>query len=306
MWSLTYGNGSSKMKIDQTFNGKEGLFHYIDWGGKGALTHFAHATGLCAHAYTPLVNLLTQALRIVGIDDRGHGNTTAPANTRTLKNWEIFVDDLDFFLSSFQEPVIAIGHSRGAVVSMLLALRRPELVRALVLIDPTILPLPVMWLVYLAKQTGLNRYIPIVARAAKRNGLWPDQKTLLETYQTKGMFKTWQKGFLEAYIEDGTQETDDGRVRLSCEPAWESKCFSVYPHDLWRYIPAIEQPTLVLYGEHSDTFLKSAAKRFQSKVPHAQVRCFKNTSHFVPMEKPRETARAIHSFVAANSINKTG
>lgn len=294
------------MKKNQQFNSKGGLFHYIDWGGKGALTHISHATGLCAHAYTPLVNLLTQDLRIVGIDDRGHGKTTAPAETSKLKNWEIFIDDLEVFLSSFQEPVIAMGHSRGAVVSMLLALRRPELVRALVLIDPTILPFSVMWLVYLAKQTGLNRYIPIAARAAKRNRLWPDRKTIVETYQTKNMFKTWQKGFLEAYIEDGTRETDDGRIRLSCEPAWESKCFSVYPHDLWRYIPAIEQPTLVLYGERSDTFLKSAAKRFQSKVPHAHVCCFKNTSHFVPMEKPRETARAIQSFVAENSFSKSG
>ncbi|MBW2513293.1 MAG: hypothetical protein JRE21_01830, partial [Deltaproteobacteria bacterium] len=87
------------MKIDQTFNGKEGLFHYIDWGGTGALAHFSHATGLCAHAYTPLASLLTRELRIVGIDDRGHGKTTAPADTRSLQSWDTFVDDLECFLS---------------------------------------------------------------------------------------------------------------------------------------------------------------------------------------------------------------
>jgi len=74
-------------------------------------------------------------------------------------DWGTFIDDLDLFLSSFREPVIAMGHSRGAVVSMLLALRRPDLVRALILIDPTILPFSAMWLVHLAKQTGLNRSI---------------------------------------------------------------------------------------------------------------------------------------------------
>jgi pimeloyl-ACP methyl ester carboxylesterase len=292
------------MKKDQTFDGKNGSFHYIDWGGNGPLAHFSHATGLCAHSYTPLIGRITNHLRVLGMDDRGHGKTTAPADTRKLHNWETFIDDLDLFLSSFREPVIAMGHSRGAVVSMLLALRRPDLVRALILIDPTILPFSAMWLVYLAKRTGLNRYIPIAARAAKRNGVWPDRKTIFETYQTKSMFKTWEKGFLEAYIEDGTRETDDGRVKLSCEPTWEARCFSVYPHDLWRYVPAIQQPTLVLYGEKSDTFLGSAAKRFQSKVPQAQIRCFKNTSHFVPMEKPVETARAIRSFVKGCSFYK--
>ncbi len=285
------------MKSAQTFNGKTGSFHYIDWGGNGPLVHFSHATGLCAHSYTPLACRMTPYLRVIGMDDRGHGKTTAPADARKLHSWETFIDDLDIFLSSLQEPIIAIGHSRGAVVSMLLALRRPDLIRALVLIDPTILPFWVMWLVYLAKQTGLNRYIPIAARAAKRNDVWPDRKTIFDTYQSKSMFKTWKKGFLEAYIEDGTRIGDDGRIHLSCKPAWEARCFSVYPHDLWRHIPALEQPTLVLYGENSDTFLESAAKRFRSKVPHAHIQCFKNTSHFVPMEKPAETARAIRSFV---------
>jgi len=292
------------MKQDQVFDGKDGSFHYLDWGGTGPLAHFAHATGLCAHSYTPLVSQITRQLRVIGMDDRGHGKTTAPADTRKLQNWDIFVDDLELFLSSFQKPIVAIGHSRGAVVSMLLALRKPELIRALILIDPTILPFSTMWLVYLAKKTRLNRYFPIAARAAKRNGTWPDRKTILSAYQKKGMFKTWQKGFLEAYLEDGTQVKDDGQVCLSCEPAWEARCFSAYPHDLWRDIPLVQQPVLVLYGEKSDTFLPSAVRRFQSILPHAQVRCFQNTSHFVPMEKPAETVLSIRSFIAEHSLNK--
>ena len=285
------------MKRDRTFDGKDGAFHYIDWGGSGPLAHFAHATGLCAHSYTPLVNRLTHRLRMIGMDDRGHGKTTAPANPRTLRNWGIFTDDLEHFLSSFPEPAIALGHSRGAVISLLLALKRPDLIRALILIDPTILPFSIMWLVRLAKQTGISRYIPIAARASKRNSLWPDRKTIFEAYRTKGMFKSWETSFLEAYIEDGTRETEDGRIRLSCDPAWEAKCFSIYPHDLWQHLPAIQQPVLVLYGENSDTFLKKSATRFQSKVPHARIQRFKNTSHFVPMERSRETSNAILDFL---------
>ncbi len=170
------------MKRDRTFNGKDGSFHYVDWGGNGPLTHFAHATGLCAHSYTPLVSHITDQLHVLGMDDRGHGRTTAPADIHKLQNWDPFVDDLDLFLSSFQKPFIAMGHSRGAVISLLLALRRPELIRALILIDPTILPFSMMWLVYLAKQTGLNRYIPIAAKAAKRNGIWPDKNTIYKAY----------------------------------------------------------------------------------------------------------------------------
>lgn len=38
---------------------------------------------------------------------------------------------------------------------------------------------------------------------------------------------------------------------------------------------------------------------------HAHMQCFKNTSHFVPMEKPEETARAIQAFVKAYSLDKS-
>ena len=275
----------------------DGLFHYIDWGGTGPIAHLAHATGLCAAVYTPLVKQLQHQLHIVGMDDRGHGKTTVTADVRKLKNWDIFVDDLDRLFAMIDQPIIAMGHSRGAVASMLLALRKPERVRALVLIDPTILPTYYMWFVYFARLSRLSRFYPIAARAAKRNPTWPDQETIFQTYQSKSMFKKWHHGFLEGYIEDGTHKTKDGGIRLSCEPAWEARCFSAYPPDLWNHIPKIKQPVLVLYGDKSDTFLAPAAKRFQAKVPHARMHCFKDTSHFVPMERPHETAEAIGEFV---------
>jgi len=288
---------AKQLKQDRYYPTTEGLFHYVDWGGMGPIAHMAHATGLCAKVYTPLVKLLQHRLHLVGMDDRGHGRTTVPAVVRTLKNWDIFVNDLDGFLASFDPPIIAMGHSRGAVASMLLALRRPERIRALILIDPTILPVYYTWFVYFARLSRLSRFYPIAARAAKRNPAWPDQETIFQTYQSKRMFKKWRNGFLAGYIEDGTLKIKDGSIRLACEPAWEARCFSAYPPDLWRFVPKIKQPVLVLYGDKSDTFLAPAAKRFQAKVPHAVMHCFQDTSHFVPMERPIETAEAICEFI---------
>lgn len=84
------------MKKDQTFKGKNGSFNYIDWGGNGPLAHFSHATGLCANSYTPFVNRITHRLKVFGMDDRGHGRTTAPADKRKLHNWEVFIDDFRY------------------------------------------------------------------------------------------------------------------------------------------------------------------------------------------------------------------
>jgi len=287
---------------DHIFKGNDGDFHFIDWGGKGPLAHLSHATGLCAGTYTPLAERFKPHLRILGMDDRGHGKTRAPTNLRRLRNWDTFVDDLECFVANLAKPVIAMGHSRGATVSLLLAIKRPDLIRALILIDPTILPFSWMWWWYLAKLTGLTRFVPIVATAANRRNVWPDQKSILEAYRTKTVFQTWQDGFLEAYLQDGTEKTRNGAIRLSCDPAWESKCFAVCPHDVWRYIPRLQKPALILYGAESDTFLAAAAKRFKAKVPGAALRCLEDAGHFVPMERPDEIAEVIVDFLKNQNL----
>ena len=280
----------------------DGKIHFINWGGGGPAAHLAHATGLCAGAYTPMAGMLRSALNVYGMDDRGHGSTSLPADPAFLRGWGIFADDLEDFLSHLGQPVIAMGHSRGAVASLMLAVNRPDLVRALVLIDPTILPYSWMWWWYLAKKSGLARYLPIVATAARRKDVWPDRETLLTAYRRKKVFSTWRPGFLESYINHGTEISTLGNVKLCCEPAWESKCFAVCPHDIWRYVSRLKLPVLVIYGGESDTFLASAVRRFQSLVPHARIKCFDKCSHFVPMEEPGATVNAIIDFLQAEAI----
>ena len=84
------------MQSYHTFKGPNGDFNYIDWGGSGPPAHFAHATGFCAGAYTPIAENLGRRLRVLGMDDRGHGRTTAAANPQNLKNWNVFANIIFF------------------------------------------------------------------------------------------------------------------------------------------------------------------------------------------------------------------
>ena len=279
-----------------------GEFHFMDWGGSGPLAHFGHATGFCASTYTPLAERLRARLHMIGLDDRGHGKTTAPADPRKLKNWDIFYRDWERFFERFDEPVIAMGHSRGAILSLLLAVKRPDLVRAVILIDPTLLPLTWMVPWYLAKKLNLTRLYPIAARAAKRKAIWPDSTTILSAYGRKYPFRAWEKGFLEGYVAGGTARNGEDGIHLTCAPAWESKCFSTYPHDLWGVVKRLRHPTLVIYGAESDVFVAPAVKRFERTVPNAVLRRVEGVGHFVPMERPDETAEAISSFLEESGL----
>jgi pimeloyl-ACP methyl ester carboxylesterase len=290
------------MLQDHTFTGSDGDFHYIKWGGSGPMAHISHATGFCAGLYTPFAERLKAHLQVLAMDDRGHGKTRAPANPRHLNNWDIFAEDLERFFEHLDEPVIAMGHSRGAVSSLVLAVKRPELVRALVLIDPTIYPLLWKWPLTLGKKFGLLRFTPIAARAARRKRIWPDTETILSAYGRKLPFRAWEDGFLEAYIAHGSEGTGQGAVRLCCEPAWESRCFAMVSPSIWHYVAMLRHPTLVIHGAKSDTFLPQAVKRFKAMVPSATFRCFEATSHFVPMERPGETTEAVLTFLRDEKI----
>ncbi len=287
---------------DHWFKGSKGDFHYIDWGGNGPLLHISHATGLCAGLYSPFAEKLRRHFHVIGMDDRGHGQTRALADPRKLKDWNIFVADLERFLEHLNRPVIAMGHSRGGVVNLLLAIKRPDLIRALILIDPTFLPPSWMGMWRLLKMVGLAKHVPIAARAAKRKRVWPDRETILKAYKGKGMFRAWQDGFLEAYIADGTETNGNGTIQLTCAPAWESKCFATCPHDVWRFVPQLRQPTLVVYGAESDTFLPRAVARFHKDAPAAVFAALENTGHFVPMERPGETVEIICSYARDKQI----
>jgi pimeloyl-ACP methyl ester carboxylesterase len=290
------------MQIDNTFVAPDGDFHYVNWGGEGPLAHISHATGFCAGMYGPLAQRLGLRIRVTGMDDRGHGTTTAPADPANLKNWGVFEKDLERFFEYLNEPVIAMGHSRGAVTSMMVAINRPDLVRAIILIDPTILAPSLNFLLFMTQKARLTRLIPIVSGAAHRKRTWPDRQTILDVYRAKPSFASWKDGYLEGYVEQCTRKREDGTIELCCEPAWEARSFSVCPTDVWGVLPGLKVPTLVLYGSKSDVFLRSAARKFRRTVPHAVVQRFENTSHFVPMERPDDTAEAILRFLEENRL----
>jgi pimeloyl-ACP methyl ester carboxylesterase len=68
---------------------------------------------------------------------------------------------------------------------------------------------------------------------------------------------------------------------------------------LWRFIPRIQQPVLVVYGGQSDTFRKKSAQQLQKALPQSRFICFEDNGHFIPMEKPAAVGQAILDFVSS-------
>jgi pimeloyl-ACP methyl ester carboxylesterase len=73
---------------------------------------------------------------IVTVDQRGHGGSPRFTEDQLAAHpGDVMVDDAVALLEGLDRPVV-IGHSLGGAVALAAAVRRPELVRALVLEDP--------------------------------------------------------------------------------------------------------------------------------------------------------------------------
>ncbi|ORY06672.1 Alpha/Beta hydrolase protein [Clohesyomyces aquaticus] len=78
--------------------------------------------------------LLSLSLRVIALDLRGHGRSSCPPSGYDLYTQASDIHSLLTHLSP--DPVILVGHSMGSVISSVLTVQHPELVKALVLVHP--------------------------------------------------------------------------------------------------------------------------------------------------------------------------
>lgn len=74
---------------------------------------------------------------VLALDQRGHGTSPRFTDEQLRAHpGEVMVDDAIRVLEQLDAPVVLLGHSLGGAVALAAGVRRPELVRGLVLEDP--------------------------------------------------------------------------------------------------------------------------------------------------------------------------
>ncbi len=248
---------------------------------------FLHANGFNALTYRSILAPLAATLRILAVDQRGHGASRLPADPARLNSWKLYREDLLALLSTLDgPPPIVAGHSMGGTVSLLAAGKRPEATRGLVLFDPVIFPrlaalgaqLP--WAV---KKIG--RRAAIAEAAERRRAVFDSHEAAFAAYKGRGAFKTWSDVQLADYVAAGFRVRAEGGVELTCTPSWEAASFAGQAHDPWRALSRVRSPVVILKAERGSTCRASpeALKRTSRQV---KVSLVQGSSHFLPMERP--------------------
>ncbi|MDY0058842.1 MAG: alpha/beta hydrolase [Myxococcota bacterium] len=269
----------------------------LQWGSTGLRLHLAHANGFPPGTYTRLAEELARSWRVVAWPSRPLWPGSDPAR---LRGWDELATDLAQALRPGDpQPGIGVGHSLGAVLSLLAAVADPGLFRALVLIDPVIFTGWRARLWRALKRLGWGGRLPLVQGARRRRETWPSRAEARAHYGQRPLFASWDPRCLDDYLHHGLVETPEGVLRLAYPREWEAQVFATTPDDLWGPLRRLSLPLLVLRGETSTAFTREAARRLARTLPAARVEEVPGTGHLLPMEQPAEVARRITAFVAS-------
>lgn len=251
---------------------------------------FLHATGFNAITYESILEPLGTRMHAAAVDLRGHGRSRLPAHPRRMKSWNRFRDDVIQLLDkTAPDGAVLGGHSMGATVALLVAAKRPDLARGLVLVDPVLLPRPLYTVYNIPLVNMLIGKSAMAKGALRRRNIFGSPAEAAEQLRGRGAFKTWRSPFLDDYVVDGVLRQDDGRHALSCTPEWEAATFSAHRYRPWRALRKLRKkriPIIVLQADKESTSGADVDQRVHNIRPDAAVTRVPGTTHFIPMERP--------------------
>jgi len=271
-----YTNEHSRfLVIDNT------LVHYrIE--GEGFPIVLLHGAFSSLHTFEDWTKSLKKTRKVIRLDLPGFGLTgPKPDNEYSITGHLRFIKRFLKMLGIEQFDLA--GSSLGGWLSWELALRSPERVRKLILIDsagfldPTCIPAP-----FKLAQTPF--FVKILKYTIRKN--------ILESYVKQVYYD-------ESKVDDAlVQRYYDLFTRDGNPEAFVSMVNSKFK-DNTRQLKKIDTPTLILWGNEDEWIPVEFGHEFHERMPNANMIIYKETGHLPMEEKGRKTVKDVLEFIAA-------
>jgi pimeloyl-ACP methyl ester carboxylesterase len=201
------------------------------------------------------------------------------------EGWPHLVEQL---IQSIREPVYGVGHSLGGYLNYLAAVRRPELFRAIVLLDAPIIGPFRGGMLGATKRLGIVDRVTPAGATRDRRSTWQTREEARAHFRTRNLFKNFTDGALDDYVHHGLVETN-GRLRLKIDSAIEYQIYRTIPHDMMRHLRELRVPAAFIGGADSDVVRRVRLAGMRPKFRMRKV----PGGHLFPFEYPREAATSI-------------
>ncbi|HEX8695792.1 MAG TPA: alpha/beta fold hydrolase [Longimicrobium sp.] len=261
--------------------------HYEDTGSGPETVVFAHGLLWSGRMFDAQVAALRDRYRCITFDFRGQGQSEVTADGYDM---DTLTGDAAALIESLgAAPCHFVGLSMGGFVGMRLAIRRPGLLRSLVLMETSADPEP-----NVLKYRVLGGVVRLFGRRGFR----------------LVMPRVMRIMFGRRFLEDPARE-DERRL-------WRERGMENHPVGILRALDGVIErravydeldrialPTLVMVGDQDVATVPAKAERIAARIPGARLVTIPGAGHTSSVEEPELVNRTLTEFLASVSAAPT-
>ena len=239
--------------------------NYID-KGEGKTIVLFHGWGANKEAFTPIINKLSAYMRVVALDFPGFGKSDEPKEVWDVNAYAEFMKK--FIKKADLEGAIWLGHSFGGRVIIKLFEKMDIKPKKIVLVDSA----------GIKPKRGPDYYVKVYSYKLGKKVL------KLPLINKTGLYERLVKN---AGSSDYKVLSNNMRATMS----------KVVNEDLRNYLPSINVPTLLIWGDKDTATPLNDAKIMNKLLPDSGIVVLEGAGHFSYLDYPNKFFGALEYFV---------
>ncbi|PUB12138.1 3-oxoadipate enol-lactonase [Yoonia sediminilitoris] len=256
------------MKID-----RDGVNLQVEVSGPedGPAIVFSNSLGTTLHLWDQVIPLLPEGLRLVRYDMRGHGQSDVPDPPYTMGQ---LVSDAEAVCDALNvRDCLFVGLSVGGMIAQGLAVKRPDIIRAMVLSNT-------------ADKIG-------------NKALWEDRINAV----TQQGLAAIADGVMQRWFGSdfyGTPAMAQWQQMLSDTPAagYAGVCAAIAGTDFYTPTSGLRIPTLGIAGSQDKSTPPDLVRETVDLIPGSQFALMQRAGHLPCVENPTAFAELLNKFIA--------
>ena len=257
-------------------------YAYRDTGGRAPLVLLQHFRGNLDSWDPALIDALTSARRVVTFDNAGVGGSTGT----TPDTVEQMAHDAIAFLAAMDlGQVDLLGFSIGSFVAQQIALRRPAIVRRLVLASA-------------APQgaAGLHGWAPDVIGAIGTPETSPEEYLGVFFAQSSSSRQAGKEALQRMYVR--TEDRDTATNWATRQAQYDAVCtWGIPDHALLQRLSGLRLPVLVANGDSDPMILPHYSYLIAGLVPQARLKIYPDSAHGFLFQHHADFAADVEAFL---------
>lgn len=261
--------------------------HYQESGSGPETVVFSHSFLVSSEHFSPQIETLSRRYRCIAFDHRGHGGSEVTADGYDMEN--LYADAVALIEALGCHPCHFIGLSTGGFIGLRLAIRRPDLLSSVVLMD-----------------TSADE------EAAKAR---PRYQAMLSALRWLGYWPVAGRVF-RMFFSPATRSDPARREELA---HWRRRMVANDRMAMFRFghgifgraavadqLGAVRTPALVVVGEDDELTPPSRAQRIAERIPGARLSVIPRAGHLTTVERPGLVTQVIEDFLLGLSSDSGG